>query len=57
MILFYDNMLYSARGCIEMVVTVAMVTENMCLGRCWKAELVAYGSSKQLSPSFMHLVP
>jgi hypothetical protein len=43
MILFYGNPLNSARGCSQMVVTTVVVTKNVCMSRCWKAELVAYG--------------
>jgi hypothetical protein len=56
-ILFYDDPLNSARGCIQMVVTAAVVTENMRMSRRWKAELVAYGFCKQHSPCFVHLLP
>jgi hypothetical protein len=40
-----------------MAVTAVVVTENVCMSRHWKAELVAYGICNQLSPSFVHLLP
>jgi hypothetical protein len=56
MILFYGNPLNSARGCIQMVVTAVVVTENVCISRRWKDESVVYGICKQPSPSFTHIV-
>jgi hypothetical protein len=56
-ILFYDDPLNSACDCVKIVVTAAVVTENVCVSRRWKAESVAYGSCKQLSSSFVHLRP
>jgi hypothetical protein len=41
-ILFYDDPLNSARDCIQMDVTIIVVTKNMCMSRRWTAELVAY---------------
>jgi uncharacterized SAM-binding protein YcdF (DUF218 family) len=29
-------------GCIQTVVTIVVVTKNMCISRCWKAELVIF---------------
>ncbi len=55
MIPFYGNPLNSARGCIKIAVTAAVVTENVRVSRRWKAESVAYGICKQLSSSFVHL--
>jgi hypothetical protein len=46
MILFYGNPLNSTLGCIQMVVTTAVVTENVCTSRHWKDGLVAYGICK-----------
>jgi hypothetical protein len=40
-----------------MVVTASVVTENVHMNRCWKAELVVYGICLQLSPRFAHLLP
>jgi hypothetical protein len=37
-------------GCIEMVVTIVVITENVCMSRRWKSELVAYGIHIQPSP-------
>jgi hypothetical protein len=55
-ILFYGNPLNSARGCIQRAVTTAVVTKNVCMSRCWKDELVAYGICKQPLPCFTHLL-
>jgi hypothetical protein len=49
---------HRARGikrCVKTAVTAAVVTENVCGSRRWKAESVAYGICKQLSSSFVHL--
>jgi hypothetical protein len=54
---FYDDPLNSARGYIQMVVTAAMVTENVGMSRHWKAESVAYRICKHPSPKFVHLLP
>jgi hypothetical protein len=54
---FYGNPLNSARGCIQMAVTAAVVTENVHMSRRWKAEPVAYGNYKQTSPSSVHPLP
>jgi hypothetical protein len=43
---FYGDPLNSARGCVKTVVTAAVVTENVCVSRRWKAESVAYGICK-----------
>jgi hypothetical protein len=40
-----------------MVVTAAMVTENVGMSRHWKAESVAYRICKHPSPKFVHLLP
>jgi hypothetical protein len=40
-----------------MVVTAAVVTENMHMSRSWKAESVAYGICNQPLPKFVHLLP
>jgi hypothetical protein len=56
-ILFYGNPLTPHIDCIQMAITVAVVTKNMCISRCWKAELVAYGSRKQPSSRIMLSVP
>jgi hypothetical protein len=57
MIPFYDNPLNSARGCIKMAVTAAVLTKNVDMSTRWKAESVTYGICKQLSPKFVHLLP
>jgi hypothetical protein len=57
MIPFYSNPLNSARGCIKMAVTAAVVTENVRMSRRWKAGSVAYRIHKQPSPWFEHLRP
>jgi hypothetical protein len=44
---FYGDLLNYAHGYIQTAVTVAAVTENVCMSRHWKAESVAYGSHKQ----------
>jgi hypothetical protein len=46
----------SARGCTEIVTTVAMGIRNVCLSRCWDAEQVIFRSCTQTSESFTHLV-
>jgi hypothetical protein len=56
-ILFYGNPLNSACGCIQTVVTATVVTKNVCMSRCLKAELVAYGICKQPLPCFAYLLP
>jgi hypothetical protein len=38
---FYGNPLNSARDCIQTVVTAVVVTENVRMSRCWKAESVS----------------
>jgi hypothetical protein len=57
MIPFYSNPLNSARSCIQMTVTAAVVTKNVRMSRRWKVDSVAYGICKQPSPSFAHLPP
>jgi hypothetical protein len=52
---FYGDLLNSARGCVKTVVTAVVVTKNVCVSRCWKAESVTYGICKQLSSGFVHL--
>jgi hypothetical protein len=54
---FYGDPLNSARDCVKTAVTAAVVTENVCVSRCWKAESVAYGIYKQLLSCFVHLRP
>jgi hypothetical protein len=56
-ILFYDSPLNSTRCCIQTAVTGAVVTKNVRMSRCWKAELVVYGIYKQPFPCFTHLLP
>jgi hypothetical protein len=56
-ILFYDDPLNSARGCVKTAVTAAVVTENVRVSRHWKAESVAYGICTELSSSFVRLRP
>jgi hypothetical protein len=57
MILFYGDLLNSAHGCIQMAVTVAVVTKNIHMSRCWKFELVAYRIRIQPSLRIAHLMP
>jgi hypothetical protein len=57
MILFYGNLLTPRMGCIQTAVSVATVTENVCMGRRWKAELVAYRICSHPSPRIGHLRP
>jgi hypothetical protein len=57
MVLFYGDPLNSARGCIQMAVTAVVVTKNVCMSMCWKAESVTYGICNQPSPKFVHLLP
>jgi hypothetical protein len=38
MVLFYGNLLNSAHGHIQMVVTIDVVTENVCMCMRWRAE-------------------
>jgi hypothetical protein len=57
MILFYGNPLNSARGCIQMAITAAVVTEKVRMSRRWKAELEIYRICKQTLPSFTYLLP
>jgi hypothetical protein len=52
---FYGDPLNSARGCVKIAVTAAVVTENVRVRRRWKTESVAYGICKQLLSSFVHL--
>jgi hypothetical protein len=40
-----------------MAVTIVAVTKNVCMSKCWKAELLAYGIRKQPSPRITHLMP
>jgi hypothetical protein len=40
-----------------MAVITAVVTKNVRMSRCWKAESVVYGICKEPSPSFAHLLP
>jgi hypothetical protein len=54
---FYGDPLNSTRGCIQTVVTSAVVTKNVYMSRHWKSESVAYGICKQPSPKFVHLLP
>jgi hypothetical protein len=57
MILFYGNPLNSACGCTQTVVIVVVVTKNVRMSKCLKAELVAYGICKEPLPSFAYLLP
>jgi hypothetical protein len=43
---FYGDPLNSARSCVKIAVTAAVVTENVRVSRRWKAESVAYGICK-----------
>jgi hypothetical protein len=54
---FYGNPLNSTCGCIKTVVTADVVTRNVRVSRCWKAESVAYGICKHPLPKFVHLLP
>jgi hypothetical protein len=40
-----------------MVVTITMVTENVCISRHWKSDQVAYEICDQASSRFSHLRP
>jgi hypothetical protein len=40
-----------------MSVTAVVVTETVCMSKCWKDDLVAYGIDIQTSPRFMDLLP
>jgi hypothetical protein len=40
---FYGDPLNSERGCLQTVVTAAVVTENVHMSRRWKDESVSYG--------------
>jgi hypothetical protein len=57
MIPFYGYSLNFAHGCIQTVVTAAVVTKNMHMSRRWKAELMIYGICKQTLPWSAHLPP
>jgi hypothetical protein len=52
MIPFYGDLLTPHVGCIQTALTVVAVTQNVCMSRRWKAELVAYISRKLPLPSF-----
>jgi hypothetical protein len=54
---FYGNPLNSARGCIQMIVIIVVITENVCMSGRWKAEQVAYVIHKPPSPCFSLLMP
>jgi hypothetical protein len=49
MIPFYRNPLNPHVGCIQVAITMAVVTENVHMSMCWEAQLVAYRSLKQSS--------
>jgi hypothetical protein len=38
---FYGNPLKSVRGCIQIAVTIVVVTGNVCVSKHWKDEQVA----------------
>jgi hypothetical protein len=57
MIPFNGNPLNSECGCIQMVVTAAVITENVHMSRHWKVEYVVYGIYIQPSARFMHFLP
>jgi hypothetical protein len=57
MISFYDNLLNSARDCIQTTVTAAMVIKNEHMSSRWKDELVGYGICKQPLSCFVHILP
>jgi hypothetical protein len=44
-------------GCIQMAMTIAVVTKNVHMSRRWKAELVAYGIRLQPLPRIMLIMP
>jgi hypothetical protein len=44
-------------GCFQMAVTIAVITENVCMSRRWKAGQGVYIICKQPSPRFMLLRP
>jgi hypothetical protein len=50
---FYGDPLTPHVDCIQTAITVAAVTQNVCMSRHWKSKLVAYGSRKQPSPSLL----
>jgi hypothetical protein len=43
-------------GCIHIVVAMAVITENVCMSRGWKDELVIYGIRIQPLPRITHLL-
>jgi hypothetical protein len=57
MISFYGDPLTPHVGCTQTAVAIAAVTQNVCMSRRWKYELVPYGRRKQPLSSFTHLVP
>jgi hypothetical protein len=44
-------------GCFQMAVTIAVVTENVCMSRRWKDGQVVYIICEQPSPRFTILRP
>jgi hypothetical protein len=44
-------------GCFQMVITIVVVTKNVCMSRCWKHDQAVYGIRKRASPRFMLLRP
>jgi hypothetical protein len=56
-ILFYGNLLNSACELYSNSHNRCVVTKNVHMTRCWKAELVAYGICIQTSQRFMYLLP
>jgi hypothetical protein len=56
MIRFYGNPLNSARGCIQTVVTAAVVTEIMRMSKRRKGELVVNRICKQPLPCLAYLL-
>jgi hypothetical protein len=52
-----SNPLNSVRGCLQMTVTIAAVTENMCMSRCCKVELVVYRIRVQTLARFTLCMP
>jgi hypothetical protein len=56
-ILIYDDLLTSARRLYSNGHNIVGVTQNVCMSMRWKTEQMFYGSCKQPSPRFRHLMP
>jgi hypothetical protein len=44
-------------GCFQMAITIDVVTENMCMSRCWKAGQAVYRICKRPSSRFTLVRP